>query len=49
MGIHPGLSGMDAIPFLDLIDTSEVDILLISQYVTAALLLPSLRYTPDFC
>ncbi|CAG0915986.1 unnamed protein product [Notodromas monacha] len=32
MGIHPGLSGMDAIPFVDLIEASEVDILLISHF-----------------
>lgn len=30
-GIHPGLSGMDALPFVDLIEADEVDLLLISQ------------------
>lgn len=31
-GIHPGLSGMDALPFVDLIEADEIDLLLISQY-----------------
>lgn len=30
-GIHPGLSGMDALPFVDLIEADEIDLLLISQ------------------
>lgn len=30
-GIHPGLSGMDALPFVDLIEANEIDLLLISQ------------------
>lgn len=30
-GIHPGLEGMDALPFIDLIDPAEIDLLLISQ------------------
>lgn len=30
-GIHPGLSGMDALPFVDLIEADEVDLLFISQ------------------
>lgn len=34
-GIHPGLSGMDALPFVDLIEADEVDLLFISQYVLA--------------
>lgn len=31
-GIHPGLSGMDALPFVDLIEADEIDLLFISQY-----------------
>ncbi|XP_074042174.1 cleavage and polyadenylation specificity factor 73 isoform X1 [Leptinotarsa decemlineata] len=31
-GIHPGLSGMDALPFVDLIEADEIDILLISHF-----------------
>lgn len=30
-GIHPGLSGIDALPFVDLIEADEIDLLLISQ------------------
>jgi cleavage and polyadenylation specificity factor subunit 3 len=30
-GIHPGLSGMDALPFVDLIEPDEIDLLFISQ------------------
>lgn len=30
-GIHPGLSGMDALPYVDLIEADEIDLLLISQ------------------
>lgn len=30
-GIHPGLSGMDALPFVDLIEADEIDLLFISQ------------------
>lgn len=30
-GIHPGLTGMDALPFLDLIEANEIDLLLVSQ------------------
>jgi cleavage and polyadenylation specificity factor subunit 3 len=30
-GIHPGLAGMDALPFVDLIEADEVDLLFISQ------------------
>lgn len=30
-GIHPGLSGMDALPFVDLIEADQIDLLLISQ------------------
>lgn len=32
-GIHPGLCGMDALPFVDLIEADEIDLLFISQYV----------------
>ncbi|XP_015903768.1 cleavage and polyadenylation specificity factor 73 [Parasteatoda tepidariorum] len=31
-GIHPGLSGIDALPFVDNIDADEVDLLLISHF-----------------
>nr|XP_037873567.1 cleavage and polyadenylation specificity factor 73 isoform X6 [Bombyx mori] len=31
-GIHPGLSGMDALPFIDLIEADEVDLLLVSHF-----------------
>lgn len=30
-GIHPGLTGMDALPFVDLIEAHDIDLLLISQ------------------
>jgi cleavage and polyadenylation specificity factor subunit 3 len=30
-GIHPGLSGRNALPFIDNIDPEELDLLLISQ------------------
>lgn len=30
-GIHPGLSGMDALPYTDMIDADEINLLLISQ------------------
>ncbi|KPP76266.1 cleavage and polyadenylation specificity factor subunit 3-like [Scleropages formosus] len=30
-GIHPGLEGMDALPYIDLIDPAEIDLLLISH------------------
>ncbi|GBP25831.1 Cleavage and polyadenylation specificity factor 73 [Eumeta japonica] len=33
-GIHPGLSGMDALPFVDLIEADEVDLLLISHNIS---------------
>ncbi|XP_065207621.1 cleavage and polyadenylation specificity factor 73 [Planococcus citri] len=31
-GIHPGLTGMDALPFVDLIEAHEIDLLLISHF-----------------
>ncbi|RWS27769.1 cleavage and polyadenylation specificity factor subunit 3-like protein, partial [Leptotrombidium deliense] len=31
-GIHPGLNGMDALPFVDLIEADEIDLLLISHF-----------------
>ncbi|XP_026469038.1 cleavage and polyadenylation specificity factor 73 [Ctenocephalides felis] len=31
-GIHPGLSGLDALPFVDLIEADEIDLLLISHF-----------------
>ncbi|KAB0390915.1 hypothetical protein E2I00_014069, partial [Balaenoptera physalus] len=30
-GIHPGLEGMDALPYIDLIDPAEIDLLLIND------------------
>lgn len=32
-GIHPGRSGMAALPFVDYLDWSTVDVILITQYV----------------
>ena len=32
-GIHPGLSGTDALPMIDSVDLETIDILLISQFV----------------
>ena len=32
-GIHPGMSGLESLPFLDEIDTAEIDLLLVSQWV----------------
>ena len=32
MGIHPGLNGMDSLPFVDLIEPEEIDLLLISHF-----------------
>ena len=34
-GIHPGLSGLDALPYTDMIDAEEIDLLLITQYAFA--------------
>ncbi|TNM95387.1 hypothetical protein fugu_016470 [Takifugu bimaculatus] len=34
-GIHPGLEGMDALPYIDLIDPAEIDLLLISHNISA--------------
>lgn len=31
-GIHPGLSGIDALPFVDTIEADEIDLLLISHF-----------------
>jgi cleavage and polyadenylation specificity factor subunit 3 len=31
IGIHPGHTGMEALPFVDLIEADEVDLLLVSQ------------------
>ncbi|XP_054154499.1 cleavage and polyadenylation specificity factor subunit 3-like [Oppia nitens] len=31
-GIHPGLNGMDALPFVDVIDPEQIDLLLISHF-----------------
>jgi len=30
-GIHPGLNGFASLPFLDLVDIEEIDLLLVSQ------------------
>lgn len=32
MGIHPGRNGMDALPFVDLIDPEQIDLLLVSHF-----------------
>ena len=31
-GIHPGLTGMDALPFVDCIEADQIDLLLISHF-----------------
>lgn len=31
-GIHPGISGLAGLPYLDFADPSEVDLLLVTQY-----------------
>ncbi|CAI8036087.1 Cleavage and polyadenylation specificity factor subunit 3 [Geodia barretti] len=31
-GIHPGLSGMDALPYTDMIDAEDIDLLLITHF-----------------
>lgn len=31
-GIHPGLNGMDALPFVDFIDVDKIDLLLVSHF-----------------
>ncbi|XP_068721291.1 cleavage and polyadenylation specificity factor subunit 3-like isoform X2 [Montipora capricornis] len=31
-GIHPGMSGLESLPFLDEIDTAEIDLLLVSHF-----------------
>ncbi|XP_025419851.1 cleavage and polyadenylation specificity factor 73 isoform X3 [Sipha flava] len=31
-GIHPGLQGLDALPFVDLIEANEIDLLLITHF-----------------
>ena len=31
-GIHPGLTGMDALPFIDMIEVDDIDLLLISHF-----------------
>ncbi|KAK2174225.1 hypothetical protein NP493_817g02008 [Ridgeia piscesae] len=31
-GIHPGMNGMDALPYTDLIDPEEIDLLLVSHF-----------------
>ena len=32
LGIHPGYTGLDSLPFIDEIDPEEVDLLLISHF-----------------
>lgn len=32
MGMHPGLNGMDSLPFVDMIDPEEMDLLLVSHF-----------------
>ena len=36
-GIHPGLNGMDALPYTDMIEAHEIDLLLITQCVAPKL------------
>lgn len=31
-GIHPGLSGMDALPFFDRVDMSKVDVIVVTHF-----------------
>ena len=31
-GIHPGLSGMDALPFVDMIEADKIDLLLVTHF-----------------
>ena len=31
-GIHPGMTGMDALPFVDLIEADQIDLLLVSHF-----------------
>ncbi len=31
-GIHPGLNGMDALPFVDMIEADQIDLLLVSHF-----------------
>ncbi len=31
-GIHPGLNGMDALPFVDMIEADKIDLLLVSHF-----------------
>lgn len=31
-GIHPGMSGLDALPYVDLIEADEIDLLLVSHF-----------------
>lgn len=37
-GIHPGNSGMASLPFIDELDWSTVDAILVTQYAVACLL-----------
>lgn len=48
-GIHPGLSGMDALPYVDLIEADEIDLLFISQCVLSWHLIISNVYRRSFC
>ena len=36
-GLHPAYSGMSALPFFDFIEPSEIDIILVTQYVLTSL------------
>jgi len=48
-GIHPGLEGMDALPYIDLIDPAEIDLLLISQWVPSFEQKTSSQWYSKFC
>lgn len=48
-GIHPGLSGMDALPYVDLIEADEIDLLFISQCVVNCVCFGEHKIYLDFC
>jgi cleavage and polyadenylation specificity factor subunit 3 len=37
IGIHPGMNGLDALPYTDTIEPDEIDLLLVSQWVNVTL------------
>uniref|UniRef100_A0A7N9B1V0 Cleavage and polyadenylation specificity factor subunit 3 n=1 Tax=Mastacembelus armatus TaxID=205130 RepID=A0A7N9B1V0_9TELE len=50
-GIHPGLEGMDALPYIDLIDPAEIDLLLItiSKLHLLMYICPLISFHLDHC